>query len=75
VLLAIDDHKWRISVGYGLEGILPDPKADEIGRDMIPLLRSRDFDGAVTLAAEDIAQVVQADAKVKSPPPPEQKLR
>jgi len=26
VLLAVDDHKYRIEVGYGLEGILPDGK-------------------------------------------------
>jgi uncharacterized protein len=68
MLLAIDDHKWRIAVGYGLEGILSDSKADKIGRDLIPLLRSNDFDGAVILAAEEIAKVVTADAKVKSNP-------
>jgi uncharacterized protein len=73
VLLAIDDHKWRISVGYGLEGVLPDSKADEIGRAMIPLLRSKDFDGALTLVAEKIAKVVNADAKPS--PSPEQNSR
>jgi uncharacterized protein len=73
VLLAINDHKWRIAVGYGLENILSDSRADEIGRDMIPLLRSNDFDGAVTLAAKEIAKVVTADPKVKPNPEPEQK--
>lgn len=73
VLLAINDHKWRIAVGYGLQGTLSDSKADEIGRDMIPLLRSNDFDGAVTLAAEEIAQVVTADAKVRLNPSSEPK--
>jgi len=29
VLLAVDDHKYRIEVGYGLEGILPDGKVGE----------------------------------------------
>jgi uncharacterized protein len=64
VLLAVDDHKRRIEVGYGLEGILPDGKVGDIGREMVPDLRANDFDGAVTLAVNDVAQVIAADAKV-----------
>jgi uncharacterized protein len=51
-------------VGYGLEGILPDVKVGDIGRDMVPALRANDFDGAVTLAVGELAQVIAADAKV-----------
>ena len=29
VLLAVDDHKYRIDVGYGLEGILNDAKVGD----------------------------------------------
>lgn len=50
VLLAVADHKYRIEVGYGLEGILPDGKTGDIGRAMVPDLRAADYDGAVTLA-------------------------
>jgi uncharacterized protein len=64
VLLAVADHKYRIEVGYGLEGILPDGKTGDIGREMIPDLRSGDYDGAVTLAVGEVAQVIAADAKV-----------
>jgi uncharacterized protein len=64
VLLAVTDHKYRIEVGYGLEGILPDGKVGDIGRAMVPLLRANDFDGAVTLAVGQVAQVIAADAKV-----------
>lgn len=64
VLLAVDDHKRRIEVGYGLEGILPDGKVGDIGREMVPNLRANDFDGAVSLAVDEIAQVIAADAKV-----------
>ena len=64
VLLAVDDHKRRIEVGYGLEGILPDGKVGDIGREMVPALRANDFDGAVTLAVGEVAQVIAADAKV-----------
>ena len=64
VLLAVDDHKRRIEVGYGLEGILPDGKIGDIGREMVPDLRANDFDGAVTLAVGEVAQVIAADAKI-----------
>lgn len=64
VLLAVADHKYRIEVGYGLEGILPDGKVGDIGREMVPDLKAGDYDGAVTLAVGEIAQVIAADANV-----------
>jgi uncharacterized protein len=64
VLLAVADRKYRIEVGYGLEGILPDGKIGDIGREMVPDLRAGDYDGAVTLAVGEVAQVIAADAKV-----------
>jgi uncharacterized protein len=63
LLLAMDDRKWRIAVGKGLEGVLTDSKADAIGREMIPRLRANDYDGAVTLAVEEIARVIETSAK------------
>jgi len=64
VLLAVDDHKYRIDVGYGLEGILNDAKLGDIGREMRPYLRARDYDSAVTMAVGQVAQVIAADAGV-----------
>ena len=64
VLLAVADHKYRIEIGYGLEGILPDGKTGDIGRSMIPDLRAGDYDGAVTLAVGQIAQVIASNAQV-----------
>jgi uncharacterized protein len=64
VLLAVADHKYRIEVGYGLEGILPDGKVGDIGREMVPDLRAGDYDGAVSLAVGEVAQVIAADANV-----------
>lgn len=62
ILLAVGDHKRFIETGYGLEGILPDGKVGDIGRDMVPDLRASDFDGAVTLAVGEVAQVIADDA-------------
>ncbi len=64
LLLAVGDHKYRIDVGYGLEGILNDAKVGDIGRSMVPYLRSGDYDSAVTMAVGQVAQVIAADAKV-----------
>ena len=64
VLLAVGDHKYRIDVGYGLEGILNDAKVGDIGREMVPFLRASDYDGAVTTAVGQLAQVIAVDAKV-----------
>ena len=64
LLLAVDDHKYRIDVGYGLEGILNDAKVGDIGRAMRPYLRAQDYDSAVTMAVGQIAQVIAADAGV-----------
>jgi len=64
VLLAVDDHKYRIDVGYGLEGILNDAKVGDIGRGMIPYLRAGDYDSAVTSAVGQVANVIAANAHV-----------
>ena len=75
VLLAVDDRKYRIDVGYGLEGILNDAKVGDIGRSMIPNLRAQDYDGAILSVVGQLAQVIATDAKVTlsdelpNPPP------
>lgn len=65
VLLSIDDHKRRIEVGYGLEGILPDAKAGDIGRDMVPALQQSNYDEAARISVTEIASTIAADAKVQ----------
>src|ERR1700761_2482276 len=64
LILATNDRKYRIEVGYGLEGILPDGRVGDIGRGMVPYLRQNDYDGAVTIAVRQIAGIIAADAGV-----------
>lgn len=78
LILATDDHKYRIEVGYGLEGILPDGLTGNIGRQMVPYLKQGDYDQAVSGAVNQIAQVIAADAHItlqanpmRGPPPPQ----
>jgi uncharacterized protein len=64
VLLAIGDHKYWTEVGYGLEPILPDGKVGGFGRDMVPLLRQGNYNGAVQQIASQIAEVIAQDSHV-----------
>ena len=64
ILLATQDHKYWTTVGYGLEGILPDGKVGGFGREMVPLLRNGDYGGAVTLTTSRVASVIAQDAGV-----------
>ncbi|HEY9126890.1 MAG TPA: TPM domain-containing protein, partial [Acidobacteriaceae bacterium] len=65
MVLAIQDRKRRIEVGYGLEGILNDAKVGDIGRSMVPALRAGDYDRAVTGGVVQLANVIAADAGVQ----------
>lgn len=58
ILLAVDDHKYRVEVGYGLEEILPDGKVGGFGRDIVPALRQGDYSGAVLQLTGSIAGVI-----------------
>src|SRR5580698_9000418 len=65
VLVATQDHKYRIEVGYGLEPILPDGKVGGFGREAVPFLRQNDYDGAISLMVTRVAQVIAQDADVQ----------
>lgn len=60
LLLAIQEHKIRIEVGYGLEGALPDSVAQSIiNNDLTPNLKAGKFDEGVTAATHDIMAATQ----------------
>jgi uncharacterized protein len=62
ILLAVQDRKYWTAVGYGLEPILPDGKVGGFGREAVPLLRSGDYNGAVSLMTSRVASVIAQDA-------------
>ncbi len=65
ILLATEDRKYRIEVGYGLEPILPDGKVGGFGREAVPLLKQNDYSGAVSLMTMRVANVIAQDAGVQ----------
>ena len=64
LIVSLEPRKYRIEVGYGLEGILPDGKVGDIGREMQPLLHTNDYNQAIPLGVREIAQVIATDAGV-----------
>lgn len=64
LVLAVDDHKYQFEIGYGLEGILPDGKTGDIGRDMVPDLKAGNYNGALRTAVGEISDVIAKDAGV-----------
>src|SRR6266403_2990831 len=56
LLLAPNDRKYRIEVGYGIEPIINDARAGDAGRAMVPFLRQNDYGTAVEIAAWQLAK-------------------
>jgi uncharacterized protein len=62
VLLAKDDRKSRIEVGYGLEGALPDAIAKRIVSDVMrPYFKQGDFYGGLVAGTDKIAAVIDGE--------------
>ena len=62
LLIARDDRKLRIEVGYGLEGVMPDAIASRIIREVItPRFRSGDYAGGIEAGIEAILKVTKGE--------------
>jgi uncharacterized protein len=62
LLLAVNDRRNRLEVGYGLEPILPDGLAGSVLRAMRPALRRQDYGDALSAATQTIGETI-AQAK------------
>jgi uncharacterized protein len=63
LLLAIQDRRSRLEIGYGLEPILPDGLSGSILREMRPALRGQQYGEALSAAAKTLGDTV---AKAKN---------
>lgn len=63
ILLAKNDRKMRIEVGYGLEGAIPDAIAKRIVSDvMAPYFRQGDFAGGLNAAVDQLMALISGEA-------------
>lgn len=61
-------HKWRIEVGYGLEGRITDIQASHIGTEYgVPFWKRGDFGQGLIEVVAQIAPMMHAEAKVAAP--------
>ena len=63
LIVAKNDRRVRIEVGYGLEGALPDAIANRIITETIrPLFAQNDFYGGINAGVDQIARVIEGEA-------------
>ena len=68
LLVARNDRKVRIEVGYGLEGVLPDALAGQIvRREIAPHFRAGDYYGGLRAGAEAIMAATKDEYKAEPP--------
>jgi uncharacterized protein len=62
LLIARDDRRLRIEVGYGLEGVMPDAIASRIIREVItPRFRSGDYAGGIEAGVDAILKITKGE--------------
>jgi uncharacterized protein len=67
LVVAKNDRRLHIEVGYGLEGILPDAIAKRIiDDDIVPRFKEGDFYGGIRAGVDRVMRVVEGE---KLPPP------
>lgn len=68
LLIALDDRKTRLEVGYGLEGDMPDGLAGETIRKMRPYLQQQKYSEGVTVGVRTIVDTLCAKWGITSLP-------
>ena len=62
LLVAIQDRRVRIEVGYGLEGVLPDAVANRIiDEAIVPPFRKGDFYGGISAGVDRMLRVIEGE--------------
>jgi uncharacterized protein len=70
IVVAPNERQYRIEVGYGLEGVVPDGLAGEIGRrHFVPAFRRGDSGGGLRDAVEALMQATRGEYRPEPTPP------
>ena len=66
LLIALEEKKIRIEVGYGLEGAIPDITAKSIiDNDIKPAFRQGNFYSGINTAVDDLSKAAVGEYKIK----------
>ena len=67
LIVAKDDRKLRIEVGYGLEGVVPDAVAKRVIAETItPYFKAGDFNGGIDAGVQQLIKLIEGEPL---PPP------
>lgn len=70
ILIVVKDHKYRIEIGYGLEGVLPDGYVGNLERSILtPYFAKNDFFNGLNLAISNLSQAISKDYTATSQNP------
>ena len=62
LVVAKDDHRVRIEVGYGLEGAIPDATSARVIQEyMVPKFRADDYAGGITDATATLVKLIDGE--------------
>jgi uncharacterized protein len=75
IVVAVDDHKWDIDAGYGLESVLPDALCGRVGREVfVPSFRKNQYSQGIAQGTVILANQVATAAGAKIVDMPVQRL-
>lgn len=73
IIIAKDDRRLRLEVGYGLEGVIPDAVAKRIiSETMTPFFQKGDYAGGINAGIDQIIGLIDGEAL---PPPKTETVR
>lgn len=62
LVIALNDRKTHLQVGYGLEGAIPDLRANQIVDDILPpYFRRGDFAGGIDVATDTMIRLIHGE--------------
>ncbi|MFW5746886.1 MAG: TPM domain-containing protein [Nanoarchaeota archaeon] len=67
VFVAVEDRRWFIQVGYGLEGIIPDAVAKQVGEELlVPAFRQGAYGQGIEQTLQQLIEIASADPSTRS---------
>ncbi len=72
LVIATQDRKWRMEVGYGLEGVLPDSKVGTIGTAyLVPALKRGEWGTGIIDMLEQVRGEIKGESEINGEKKPD----
>ena len=67
LVLAMEDRRSRLEIGYGYEGVINDARAGDILRNMAPFMRKGEYEQAISFAISSVSAFVLDENAPEAP--------